>query len=404
MKKFLCILLTVITIFSLSACKSNTDGQNDTQANVNNIDNPTQNNTDTSQTDLPEFKQLPMVSVSLPVTTDTVKADDGTVIFEYTHQDIVLSLNDSNVADDVINDFRARVANTQSYADNVLAQAQQEYTGSSNWIAYQYSISYKPTRIDSGVLSLFGADASYSGSSHPTDHYSAANYDLVTGDVLTLSDILAKGVTAKTLSDAALEVLAAQIDEYRLFAGYETIVSERFNRKFTTDQSWYFSNKGLCFYFAPYEIAPRVSGVVVAEIPYGKLLGILKDEYFPAERQPASGDIIPEAMPTESLSKFTQFSDVVLDTNADTFLLYTDYAVYNVTLQTAMKDKYGVIATLYTVFATSSLTPGDAIMVQGNPTLETEYLILSYESAGEVIKMNLFKDETGTIKIQSTLP
>lgn len=399
MKKVLCILLILLTVISLFACKSNPD--------VNNTEN-TETTVDSTQdtsnnvVDMPAFKQLPMVSVSLPVTTDVTKADDGTVIFEYAHQSIALSIDDSNVADDIILDFLARVDSTQSYADSVLAQARQDFQSSSNWIPYQYSISYKPMRIDSGVLSLFGADTSYSGSSHPDAHYSAANYNLVTGDVLTLSDILAKDVTAKTLVDATLDVLTAQKDEYRLYTGFESIVGDRFTKKFAADQSWYFSNKGLCFYFPPYEVAPYTSGVVVAEIPYDKLTGILRDEYFPAERQPALGSVLVDVSSPENLNKFTQFSEITLQSDANTFLLYSDYAVYNVTLQTAVVQS-GVVNPLYTVFATTSLTPGDAIMVQSEPTLETELLILSYESDGATIKTYLYKDASGAVKIQSNI-
>lgn len=403
MKKLLYILLALITVFSLCACKPDSNNTETTEATQNTTMDPTQDTSDVNVTDLPDFTQLPMVSVSLPVTTEVSKADDGTVIFEYSHQSIVLSLNDSNVADDVILDFLARVDKTQDYANNVLAQAQRDYNStsiSSSWIPYQYSISYKPMRIDSGVLSLFGADTSYSGSSHPDAHYSTANYDLVTGDVLTLSDILVKDVTAKILTDATLEVLEAKKDEYRLYVGFESVVKDRFTKKFSTDQSWYFSNKGLCFYFAPYEIAPYTSGVVVAEIPYDKLTGILKPDYFPAERQPALGNVLAEPMTSENLNKFTQFSEVTLQSSADTFLLYSDYAVYNVTLQTAGVQS-GVVNPLYTVFAAASLTPGDAILVQGEPSLESEILILSYESDGTPIKMYLYKDANGTIKVQS---
>ena len=403
MKKLLCILLALITVFSLGACKSNPNNTETTEATQDTTAEPTQDTSDVNVSDLPDFAQLPMVSVALPVTTEVSKADDGAVIFEYAHQSIVLSINDSNVADDVILDFLARVDKTQDYANNVLTQAQQDYNNSNtNWIPYQYSISYRPMRIDSGVLSLFGADTSYSGSSHPDAHYSTANYDLVTGDVLTLSDILVKDVTAKMLTDATLEVLEAQKDEYRLYVGFESAVKDRFTKKFSTDQSWYFSTKGLCFYFAPYEIAPYTSGVVVAEIPYDKLTGILKPDYFPAERQPALGDVLAEPMTSENLNKFNQFSEVTLQPTADTFLLYSDYAVYNVILQTAGIQN-GVVNPMYTVFAAASLTPGDAILVQGEPTLETEILILSYESDGTPIKMYLYKDATGAIKVQSNI-
>ena len=402
MKRIICILLVFITVLCLSACKPTANNGTDSTENLNDSTANSTDPTDNTEKVLPEFQQLPMISVSLPVTTEVNKADDGTVIFEYTHQSIVLSLNDSNVADDVIIDFLSRVDNTQGYADSVLAQAKEDYNSSSDWIPYQYSISYKPTRIDSGVLSLFGADASYSGSSHPDAHYSATNYNLVTGDVLTLSDILESNVTGQILTDAALEVLTTQKDTYRLYAGFESIVKDRFTKKFTSDQSWYFSNSGLCFYFPPYEVAPYTSGVVVAEIPYEKLTGILKDDYFPAERQEAFGNVLAEPMTQTGLDRFTQFSEITLQPGADTFLLYTDHAVYNVTMQTAVAQS-GVVNPLHTVFAAASLTPGDAIMVQGEPSLDTEFLILSYETGGTPIRMYLYKDDSGTVNVFNTI-
>ena len=161
-------------------------------------------------------------------------------------------------------------------------------------------------------------------------------------------------------------------------------------------------NSGLCFYFPPYEIAPYTSGVVVAEIPYEKLTGILKDDYFPAERQEALGNVTAEPMTQAGLDKFTQFSEITLQPGSDTFLLSTDHAVYNLTMQTAVVQS-GVVNPLHTVFAAASLTPGDAIMVQGEPSLDSEFLILSYETGGTPIRMYLYKDDAGAVNVFNTI-
>ena len=107
-------------------------------------------------------------------------------------------------------------------------------------------------------------------------------------------------------------------------------------------------------------------------------------------------------MTQAGLDQFTQFSEITLQPGADTFLLYTDHAVYNITLQTAVVQS-GVINPLHTVFAATSLTPGDAIMVQNEPSLDSEFLILSYESDGTPIRMYLYKDDTGAINVFNTI-
>ena len=107
-------------------------------------------------------------------------------------------------------------------------------------------------------------------------------------------------------------------------------------------------------------------------------------------------------MTQTGLDRFTQFSEITLQPGADTFLLYTDHAVYNVTMQTAVAQS-GVVNPLHTVFAAASLTPGDAIMVQGEPSLDTEFLILSYETGGTPIRMYLYKDDSGTVNVFNTI-
>lgn len=310
-------------------------------------------------------QQEPMAAVAVPAITETVYAEDGTPIFSYTHQNILLTTADPEVADKVIIDFLGRMDATRGNADKTLASAKAAYNSSANWSPYLSSIAYSPTRIDQGVLSLFGSHITYAGASHPERAYISANYDLVTGDALTLGSIMSAKATMEDFSALTLEALAAQKNEKYLYDGYEETVRQRFHRDESKDQDWFFSQAGLCFYFAPYEIASYASGVIIAVIPYDKLAGLLYDGYFPAEREAAEGDIRAALLEEANLDAFSQIAELVLDPEGQMVFLSTDGLVWDVQLEVGTLDLTGTEFTpAYTALLSHALSPGDAIMVQ----------------------------------------
>ena len=279
MKRFVCLLLVACLAISLCGCLGNKNPQGDNGETGGN----------SQQTPDSTFDGT-LLAVSVPTVTEATKDDDGTVVFEYTYQYMSLVHEKPDVADKIILDFLNRVDATRTHAETVAQSAKNAYTGnSSNWIAYLYHLTYSPTRIDSAVLSLFGNNAVYSGAVHPERACVSASYDMVTGDVLTLASIMAKDAKTEDICNLVLENLAARKKELYLYPGYENTVKQRFTTDPSIDEAWYFSPSGLCFYFAPYEIAPYSSGVVTVEIPYEKLTAILHTAYLPAVRQNVQG-------------------------------------------------------------------------------------------------------------------
>lgn len=371
MKKYFCLLTASMLLFALAGCAKPSD---DTTPGT--TASPTGNLTGTVSY-VPA--QEPMYAVAVPAISENVTAEDGTVIFTYTHQSMILTLPDPDVADKVIIDFLGRIDATRSTADTTLASAKAAYSGPANWTPYLCSITYSPTRIDQGVLSLFGSNITYSGASHPERVCASASYDLVTGDVLTLGSIMSAQASTDDFCQLTLDALAEIKEEKYLYDGYEATVRQRFDRDESQDQDWYFSQTGLCFYFAPYEIAGYSSGVIVAEIPYDKLAGLLYDGYFPAERDTVGGTVQAIRLEDTNLDAFTQIAEGIIDADGEMVFLYTDGLVWDVQIEVGTWDAAGTEFTpAYTALFSHALSPGDAVMVQSlfsdtEPTLRLTY-------------------------------
>lgn len=341
--------------------------------------------------------QLPMAAVALPVLTETAKAADGTEIFHYTYQNISLITPDPQIADQVIIDFLNRIDATRDTAENIHAIAESAYSGTGSFSPYLCMISYEPKRIDAGVLSLLGAQASYYGTRHPETVYSAVNYDLITGEVLMLRDILSEDTAKDVILQAVLDDLDDNSKQLYLYGDYEEIVRQHFSTS-AVQRNWYFTADSLCFYFSPNEVAPYTSGVIETKIPYGKLAGLVKDAYFPAEQDTASGTVAAQLFTQADLDAYTRFSEVVLDEDGEKLLLHSDAAVHNIKIETGTWSATGSFYTpQHTVFATANLSAGDAIMIQALLSDASPALRLSYESGEETVRFYIGKENGSVI-------
>ena len=260
-------------------------------------------------------------------------------------------------------------------------------------------ISYNPTRIDPGILSLFGTQAGYYGSTHPETVYSAVNYDLVTGVPLTLGDILQDSASINMLTGAVLAFLKEHAKELYLYEEYESTVLDHFASD-NLQSSWYFTEEGLCFYFTPYEIAPYSIGVITATIPYDQLSGILCDAYFPAETDSAAGSLYPTLFNGEDLSKFTRFSELIQDCDGQKYLLQPKGSVRNVRIETGIWSATGSFFTpQHTIYAASALSEGDALMIQADLTTALPTMRLSYETDSGITTLFITDDDKGNIQL-----
>lgn len=378
MKKIMIGSLIALLLLSVSACKDPVQTTQDSTGTSTVESTQVTHDTTPIVTDT-VTQQLPLYAVSVPVLTESDTAEDGTVLFNQIYQNISLIVPDPEVADKIIVDFLNRTDMRDSAA-SIRSEAEVAYADDpQHWSAYLSQFTYDPMRIDAGILSMFGSNVSYNGAVHAGAVYHSVSYDLVTGEVLKLADILTESAANDALCKEAVKVLDDLAEEKALYEGYDGIVKDLFALDLPMNESWYFSNYGLCFYFEPYEIAPYSSGPIIAEIPYDRLPGILTDAYFPAEQQTSAGSINAELFNETALERFTQFSEVIIDQGGCKILIHTDSLVYNIRLETGSWSSDGdLFIPEHTVFAAYTLSVGDAIMVESDipdtmPTLRLSY-------------------------------
>lgn len=374
MKKIVYVLLIIFLLLSLVACllflkdkpqdnQDNTDGSNATQETLN-----------TNQ--ISEDKT--MVAVSVPAITEETTADDGTVLFQYTYQHMSLVHSKPNIADKIILDFLNRVDATRVTAQSTEDSAKASYNSNQNWTPYVYHITYSPTRIDHKVLSLFGNNVVFSGANHPERTCVSASYDMQTGDVLTLASIMHKDASVNDICKLVLERLGELAEGDYLYENYKSTVTHRFEGDASVDEAWYFTQTGLCFYFAPYEIAPYASGVITVEIPYEKLKTILHEDYLPENRNIPSGTVSVSPFQADKQEQFSHIAEVVVSTGGNMYTAQTSGYVQDI--RVILNDR----TSNYTVFAANVLSAGDAVMIQTNETLRQQ-MKLSYKTGNQTV-------------------
>ena len=361
MKKFVALMLCLPLLLIACANKQVTD----TTIPPAYVEPETQGTTaDISISDVPESTEFEeyteLLAVSIPAVTETFNAEDGTEIFSYTAQHMQLIHPDEELADKVILDFLNRVDSAQLTAKNILSAAQADYTGSENWYPYFYQVIYSPTRIDHGVLSLFGTQNSYGGSHNSRLSCVAANYDLSTGDVLTLGSIMHADATPDDFIAILIDKLNALEEDFSLFEGFEEGVRSRLGGDENLYQDFFFTNTGLSFFFAPYEIAPYASGVITVEIPYEELPGLIYDGYFPAEREFVEGKLCTGNFMETDMVQFQHLADVTLTAGEEIMVVYPDGIVEDVRITIAGND---MNIPEYTAFAALRMSSHNAVVL-----------------------------------------
>ena len=337
--------------------------------------------TEPEATAVPEtvvYEQQTMYAVSMPLVTEKYTAEDGNTVLSHTYQDMQLTIPDPDVADNIIIDFLNRLDPVHSRAEDAAATAQQQYSSEIDWTPHYIDICYSPVRIDQVVLSLYGTDSFYIGEGRPVQLCCSSNYNLLTGEVLTLGSILSHVDAKEQLIDLVIQCADTVADEAQLYDDYADYITERFDVEESFDEAWYFSETGVCFYFSPYEIAPYNQGIVTIEVPYSQLTGVILDDFFPPETEAAKGSVHCQNFDDADLTGYTQIAEIVTDTDGDHYFLYADGAVTDLRIETGSWEDGIVFIPDCTIFAAASLTPGDGIMIQtvipeGVPLLRISY-------------------------------
>jgi len=399
MKKYICLLLALSICFAIAACgsQSNTETTGSSQETIKATEatdstgstsstensNPPTEPTGESQPVI-SVPQIPMVSISLPTVTETLTADDGTVLFRYQFQDVMLNITDPDIAEIVtLNLLQHMDSNSQTVSD-LAEQAIGAYKPGSQWTPYGYEISYLPTRVDELVLSLRGSHSSTADSAYPTTSITSANYDLVTGKLLHLGDILTEENTAVTkLTNALIKQLDAIATSKNLYSDYAQTIQARFKSDLNQFNAWYFTKTGLSFYFSPYDIAPNASGTIEVTVPFTELTNVLRDAYFPTEQATIDGKLSAQWFNSADTETITHFAELITHPDAERVLLTTDTILYDLTIE---QGHWDIASNRFvadaTVFTASCLAQGDALVLRAELPDSTPALRVQFTANG----------------------
>lgn len=301
-----------------------------------------------------------LYAVSVPATSEVFQADDGTQLYTYTAQHMQLILPNEDAADKIVLDFLNRVDACSLDAQNLLETAEISYDPQEPWYPYFYQILYSPTRIDQGALSLFGSQSSYSGGMHGSVSCVAVNYDITTGDCLTLGSIMHMDADKADFAEKIIEKLREHAEKYGLFEDYEAGVYSRLSGDESLYEDFYFTQTGLCFFFSPYEIAPYASGIISVEIPYSELTGLIYDGYFPAEREQINGVMHVGSFMQTDMEQFNDMAEVTLVTGEEILVAYPEGTVEDIRIVAAAN---GINRPDYTVFAALRMSDQNAVVL-----------------------------------------
>lgn len=383
MKKMISVILSICLILAMSACKQEDSGLPNSNPSGNSTD--VGNTSDSSGDDTVLVYPYPMTVASMPTVTQTSTAQDGCNLFTYTYQNLSLILEDTAVAEQIEVDFLNRIDFAATGANSIYQAAQADYTGQDDWIPYFYSIIYNTQRLDQRIFSLRGTAVSFDGSPRAATVSTSLTYDLHSGKALTLQEILVADYSADALVNAIITALQGDPQKDTFFFDYDAIISDMFSTN-TPVESWYFSDAGLCFYFSPGEIAPGGSGIIISEIPYEALSGILADSYFPGERVEYVGNSRVIPFDDANQEAFSQFAEVIIcqeDTPA--MLLYTNGTICNVRLEIGSWTENGTeFFPEATVFAAEALSVGDGVLLYATQQ-QLAAMRLTYEASGQTV-------------------
>lgn len=387
MKKVFAYITAISAIFSLVACapeatipETTVGATEPTQITTQppEAQAPTEAPT-TEATFVPAAENL--YSVSLPVSRDITAADDGTVLFTHAYPAMYLTIPDKDVADKIIIDFIGRVEQTNTDASQLRDQALSKDHTAASFEPYRYQLHYDPMRIDQGILSLHGHITQIGSSAHSGKQCLSANYNMITGDVLTLGSILYHANTKQQLEEMIIAALEQRTD-LSLFDDFRDLIKTRFAQDESFYEDFYFNTTGLCFYFSPYEIAPYASGTITVELPYPELTGIIADAFFPAERIPSGGDLQVIGFEAADLDTYSQFTEIIVHADAQKLLLTTDTAVHNVRLIQLYRDTDGAILQENTIFAANMLSATEAVLIDAQFDSAHPEFVVSYYKDG----------------------
>ncbi len=178
-------------------------------------------------------------------------------------------------------------------------------------------------RIDDAYVSVVAYNSVYLGGAHSDSDQAAMNFDLASGSLMSLSSIF-KTKYKEQILDKLLHELSELESSFMLFDGYEATVREKFEQMpADMTQNWYLTDRGVVFFYNPYEISPYASGVVSVELSYAELVGYLRDDFVWPSRDQKEENALLAVTQTDGIKRGDDDRVVTLDLGSGSELTIT---------------------------------------------------------------------------------
>ena len=395
MKRRLAFLLVLTMLLALSACSSIIlQGNGDQEKLLNQMETETGDNADgitgdaaqaeddeTAQTNTEDTEEgdsggdtmappaVETVSKEVTVNLEDIGEmveDNGVPLLSFVLYRATVTVAGDQVASEKITDAIAAYNDLFAAGKEAdVEMAREGYTMYSDpdyWYGYARERSCDVLCNNGSVLSLRFNDYYDYGGAHPSTIYSTKNYDVSTGNELTLANIVENIDTFMVYAiESVTEQIASREDLANgLFSDYQQYISS-----FVADGYWYFGETGLVFICNTTTIAPYAAGVMEFTIPYTELHGMLKENYFPVTQTGTNATPNAGHAGESGRDESGTYNTVVIDAEGEHICVWFDATVTDVCLQVVQvigEEDFEYIPR-YTLFSTSVMQPEDTLEV-----------------------------------------
>ena len=270
-----------------------------------------------------------------------------------------------------------------------------EYQVSGHTLELSDCLSAKVQRLDGDVLSILYSDTNYTGGAHGSYFPFAYNFDLTTGQVLTLDrlsgdyDALADYLVQTMLEMAEQDpdgTYSIKIEDSFLPAGGR----EEAFRNLLREGSWYLDREGMMIFSNLYELGPYAAGITEFRIPYALLEGKIESRFlFPADRT-GKGRITVDALSNQEGGELAIVDKLVVSEDGQQLCLIAEGEVYDVRISTVYYvDQFYEDAQLWCANSLKNCALQlQAVVPEGLPNLLITYYTADGERHGKLLSQS----------------
>ena len=263
-------------------------------------------------------------------------------------------------------------------------------------LEFSDSLSARVTRADGSMLSVVYANSSFTGGAHGSYGTFAYNFDMQTGEVLTLDKLSADPAALK---DALVQIMLSQAEEDR-DGYYSEKISDDFLpaggreeafRTLLREGSWYFDREGMVIVSSLYELGPYAVGITEFFIPYSSLESIVDSRWlFPSEHRGGKGKLEVTTLEELEGGETAIVDKLSINPEGEELCILVDGRIYDVSVSTVyyVDRFYEDVQLWYASCLADCALQLQVIVPEGLPNLQITYYTADGVRHGKLLSQN----------------